>query len=218
MDGGPHTLGELCVFVFHILCRLYFNPKNIWYKYEYWRLLTNFVYFGNLGIDWLFHMFFMLRYSKSLEEGWFRNRPADFLWMIVLGGTFLSIMALWTRAQFLGPSLSFMLVYIWARRNQYVTMQFMGVLQFKAPWLPWVLMMFGYCLGHSPVNDFLGLAAGHLYYFFEDVYPVMFPRRQRILATPPVIMALMQQAPREAGPRMPPVIVAPGARILGRRD
>ena len=28
---------------------IYFNSKLIWQKHEFWRLFTNFFYFGNLG-------------------------------------------------------------------------------------------------------------------------------------------------------------------------
>jgi Derlin-2/3 len=34
-----------------------------------WRLLTNFFFFGSLGLDFVFHMFFLVKYCKSLEEG-----------------------------------------------------------------------------------------------------------------------------------------------------
>ena len=30
-------------------------------------------------------MFFLVKYCKALEEGSFRNRSADFLWMLVFG-------------------------------------------------------------------------------------------------------------------------------------
>ena len=33
----------------------------------------------------MFHMFFLVKYCKALEEGSFRNRSADFLWMLVFG-------------------------------------------------------------------------------------------------------------------------------------
>ena len=33
----------------------------------------------------MFHMFFLLKYCKSLEEGSFRGRSADFMWMLLLG-------------------------------------------------------------------------------------------------------------------------------------
>jgi Derlin-2/3 len=65
------------------------------------------------------------------------------------------------------------MVYVWGRRNQYVNMSFLGLFSFTAPYLPWVLLIFSVMLGSSPVVDLLGMAAGHVYYFFEDVYPTM---------------------------------------------
>ncbi len=32
-------------------------------------------------------MFFLVKYCKALEEGSFRSRSADFLWMLVFGAT-----------------------------------------------------------------------------------------------------------------------------------
>lgn len=40
---------------------------------------------GGAGLDFVFHMFFLVKYCKALEEGSFRNRSADFLWMLVFG-------------------------------------------------------------------------------------------------------------------------------------
>lgn len=58
---------------------------------QYWRLLTTFLYFGNWGIDFLFHMYFLIRYCRALEEGSFRGQPADFLFCLVLGMTALLV-------------------------------------------------------------------------------------------------------------------------------
>jgi Derlin-2/3 len=40
---------------------------------------------------------------------------------------------------FLGSSLAFMMVYVWARRNDDVRMSFLGLFTFRAPFLPCVL-------------------------------------------------------------------------------
>lgn len=37
------------------------------------------------GLDFVFHMFFLIKYSKALEEGSFRSKSADFLWMLLFG-------------------------------------------------------------------------------------------------------------------------------------
>lgn len=62
--------------------------------------------------------------------------------------------------RFLGPSLSFMLVYVWARKNPYTNLSFLGVFNFTAPFLPWVLLAFSVMLGGSPLVDLLGMLAG----------------------------------------------------------
>ena len=41
------------------------------------------------GLDFFFPRFFLVKYSKSLEEGSFRNRAADFLWMLLFGSVIL---------------------------------------------------------------------------------------------------------------------------------
>lgn len=51
-------------------------------------------------------------------------------------------------------------VYVWGRRHQYVTLSFLGIFNFTAPYLPWVLLGFSVVLGSSPVVDLLGMVAG----------------------------------------------------------
>jgi Derlin-2/3 len=73
---------------------------------------------------------------------------------------------------FLGSPLAFTLVYIWSRRNPYIRLNFMGVLVFSAPYLPWVLLGFSLLISSQlPMGDILGIAVGHIYYFLEDVWP-----------------------------------------------
>ena len=153
------------------------------------------------GIDFFFHMFFLVRYSKSLEEGSFRNRGADFLWMLILGALILLGLAPFFKVQFLGSSLTFMMVYVWSRRNPSVPLSFLGIFTFGAAYLPWVLLGLSVLLGNGPVVDLLGMAAGHTYYYLEDVYPRTYRGRgRRFLKTPAIVKALF---PTEAIARVP---------------
>ena len=169
---------------------VYFNTKLI-FRGELWRLVTNFLYFGSLNLDFIFHMFFLSRYCRLLEEGSFRGRTADFFFMLLFGATLLTIIAPFVNIQFLGTSLTFMMVYVWGRRHQHVQMSFLGLFNFTAPYLPWVLLIFSVMLGSSPLVDLLGMVVGHIYFFFEDVYPVVSGRR--LLRTPGVIKALFPE-------------------------
>ena len=51
-------------------------------------------------------------------------------------------------------------VYVWGRRHQYVNLSFLGIFNFTAPYLPWVLLAFSVVLGSSPAVDLLGMVAG----------------------------------------------------------
>lgn len=72
-----------------------------------------------------------------------------FLTCFQIFGTFVSLV-------FLGQAFTIMLVYIWSRRNPNVRMNFFGLLNFQAPFLPWVLMGFSLLLGNSIIVDLLG--------------------------------------------------------------
>eukprot|EP00697_Spironema_sp_BW2_P000940 gnl/Spiro4/11286_TR5949_c0_g1_i1.p1 gnl/Spiro4/11286_TR5949_c0_g1~~gnl/Spiro4/11286_TR5949_c0_g1_i1.p1 ORF type:complete len:249 (-),score=56.65 gnl/Spiro4/11286_TR5949_c0_g1_i1:104-793(-) len=161
---------------------LYFNSSLIFKKYELWRLLTNFFFFGYFGLDFIFHMFFFTRFCRSLEEGFYRNRVADFLFMLMFGASIMLIIAMSTQVMFLGPSLNYMVVYVWSRRNPQARMNFLYLFQFSAPWLSWVLIGFALVLGHSITFDIIGIVVGHIYFVLEDVYP--YHGGHRLLATP----------------------------------
>merc|ERR1711904_731297 len=85
---------------------------------------------------------------------------------------------------FLGSALTFMIVYVWSRRNMYTPMSFL-TFQFRAPYLPWVLFFFQYIWGNDVKSDILGIAVGHIYYFCEFIYPRMTaPYAIRLTKTP----------------------------------
>lgn len=176
---------------------LYYNYDLILNKGQYWRIITSFLFFGSFSIDFLFHMYFVVRYCRLLEEGPFRGRTADFLFMIIYGATMMLICSVafdaFARIKFLGYPLSFMMVYLWARDpdNYHIRMSFFGVLQFNAPYLPWVLLLFSLILGNPIEMDLLGILVGHSYYFLDYVYPQVAAIRgwslKKILVTPSIL-------------------------------
>lgn len=154
---------------------LYFNFELVFKKFEIWRIVTNFLYFGPFGVDFIFHLFFIVRYCRMLEESSFRNRTADFLCLILFGMASLLVVSSVLHLNFMGSALSFMIVYIWAKRNPFIHMNMFGVFNFTAPYLPWVLLLFSLVVsGSAPINDILGIILGHIYFFLQDVYPVAF--------------------------------------------
>ena len=96
-----------------------------------------------------------------------------------------------------------MLVYVWARRNPFVRMNFFGLLTFQAPYLPYVLLGFSLLLGNSVSVDLLGMAVGHTYYYLEDIFPNQ-PGGWQIIKTPQILKVLCDEAPEDPNYAPPP--------------
>ncbi|XP_028629742.1 derlin-3 isoform X1 [Grammomys surdaster] len=136
--------------------QLYFNPHLVFRKFQVWRLITTFLFFGPLGFGFFFNMLFVFRYCRMLEEGSFRGRKADFVFMFLFGGVLMTLLGFLGSLFFLGQALMAMLVYVWSRRSPHVRVNFFGLLNFQAPFLPWALMGFSLLLGNSVITDLLG--------------------------------------------------------------
>ncbi|XP_072863021.1 derlin-3 isoform X7 [Chlorocebus sabaeus] len=97
--------------------QLYFNPHLVFRKFQVWRLVTNFLFFGPLGFSFFFNILFVFRYCRMLEEGSFRGRTADFVFMFLFGGVLMTLLGFLGSLFFLGQALMAMLVYVWSRRS-----------------------------------------------------------------------------------------------------
>jgi len=183
--------------------QLYFNPILVWKSYQLWRLLTTFLFFGTFGFNFFFNMIFTYRYCRMLEENSFRGRTADFVTMFIFGSVCMIVSALFVNLLFLGQAFTLMLVYVWARRNPFVRMNFFGLLTFNAPYLPYVLLGFSLLLGNSVSVDLLGMAVGHTYYYLEDIFPNQ-PGGFKILKTPQILKVLCDESPDDPDYAPPP--------------
>jgi Derlin-2/3 len=131
---------------------------------QYWRLVTTFFYFGPLSLDLLYHIFFLQRYSRLLEESSGRS-PAHFSWLLTFASSLLLCIAPMFSMAFLGSALSSTLIYIWSRKNPDTLLSFLGLLVFKAPYLPWVLLCFSLIMhGTVPKDEMCGIVVGHSRY------------------------------------------------------
>jgi Derlin-2/3 len=135
--------------------------SDLFFFGQYWRLVTTFLYFGPLSLDFLFHVFFLQRYSRLLEESAGRS-PAHFAWLLLYATTVLLVLSPLISMPFLGSALSSSLVYIWSRRNKDTRLSFLGLLVFTAPYLPWVLMLFSLLLHNTiPKDEICGVVVWH---------------------------------------------------------
>jgi len=152
---------------------LYYNPELI-FEGQIWRLFSPFLFFGLFSVDFMFNMYFLVRHCRQLEEGDFRGKPSQFVLMILFGISLIVLIAPFLQMHnFLGSALTFMMTYVWGRRNEDVRMSMFGVITFTAPYLPWVMLAFGFLVGNPVDMSLVGIAVGHAYYFLEYIYPVV---------------------------------------------
>ena len=61
----------------------------------------------------------------------------------------------------------------------------------RAPYLPWALAGVSLLMGGGLKDHLYGIAAGHTYYFFQDVYPYMPSSKGfRLFRTPALLKTL----------------------------
>ncbi|KIY46511.1 Der1-like protein [Fistulina hepatica ATCC 64428] len=154
--------------------QLYYSPKSAFLNMQLWRPLTTFFYFGPLSLDFVFHLFFVMRYSRMLEESSFANRRADYFWLLLWASIMLLIFAPLANLPFLSAALAFVPIYIWSRRHPDARVSLFGLYTITAPYLPAALIGLSALFGGSwrgAAADLMGCVVAHIAWFVRDVWP-----------------------------------------------
>jgi len=153
--------------------RIHLSYESIFENFEVWRTVTNFCYFGKFSFPFVFSMFFLIRYGKELEAKRFEGRSADFLWCLAFTGLIQIVINYFMFGMpFLSQSMLSVIVYVWAREYADQILSMFGLFNIQGFYFPWCLVAIRVLMGGSPVPDLLGIFAGHVYYFLEDVQGV----------------------------------------------
>ncbi|GAA5952526.1 hypothetical protein JCM3765_002197 [Sporobolomyces pararoseus] len=176
--------------------QLYFTYRSCFEHLQLWRLITCFLYWGPLSLDFFFHVFFIMRYSKMLEETSFAGKKAEYVWLLIVSCSFLIVLSPLSPSPFLSSPLSFTLVYLWSRLNPSIRLSLFGLITITAPYLPYALCLFSWILSGGGgtlagtggavagggggggggwglgvvVSDLLGIATGHWWYFWTEIW------------------------------------------------
>lgn len=156
--------------------QIYLDFNLIFKKFEIWRLVTNFLFFGKFSFKFVFQMFILQSYTSMLERERFQSDryprgKAEIIHMFMFGAILMILISyLMGGLPFLGQPLIFMNLYVWSRTNPIRDTKFWSF-DFKAWHLPFLLMVIGMLMGGSPVNDIIGILVGHVYVFFMQIVP-----------------------------------------------
>ncbi|MCQ2818361.1 MAG: derlin [archaeon] len=150
---------------------LYLNYELVFKKHQIWRLVTNFLYFGEFSLTFLFHLFLLSRNSKFLEKRIFRGNCADYIHFLFTSGFILLLLSPLIGNKFLANSFSFAMTYYWGRKSKHTMVQVFGLINLRAPYLAWFYLALSFLMDSGFKNDFFGMIAGHIYFYFKDIFP-----------------------------------------------
>ncbi|XP_039122879.1 derlin-1.1-like isoform X1 [Dioscorea cayenensis subsp. rotundata] len=185
------TYGVICLM---ITTAYYFNLfdydtislsyVHILKQFQVWRLVTNFFFIAPFSTYFGIRLLMLARYGVLLEKGPFKERTADFLWMMIFGALCLLMINMIPifRYWFLAPSLVFMILYVWSREVPNSQITFFGLVTFQGVYLPWIMLGLDLIFNNPLMGDIMGILAGHLYYFLAVLYPLS--GRKNVLKTP----------------------------------
>lgn len=160
-------------------------------KFQFWRPLTAFLFFGPLGLNYLLTIHFVWTYMAQLEKLNYKN-PEEFFVMMLFGAVSLLVGYSLTglSPKFLGHNLSTFLVYIWARIFEGTDVNVMDLFYLKAELLPWFFSAQTLVLeGEVPFADLLGIIIGHLYYYLTKHKVLRVPDAIKTLFSSPALQA-----------------------------
>lgn len=164
---------------------LFLNFQLIIFHFNFWRLFSHAFFFGQIGIKAFFYIFFFSRYSKALEMYSFQGKKENYLYLLIFGNSIMILFKLFIyEAQFLGPAITNMIVYLWGKKNAQQQINLVNILHIRGSSLPFVLTLSSLAMKQKTLKlDLLGIIAGHLYYYLEEIYPRLIGG-QKILHAP----------------------------------
>ncbi|XP_063218216.1 derlin-1 [Bacillus rossius redtenbacheri] len=154
---------------------LYLVPDLFIQKFQIWRPVTAVFYYPmsppGVGFHFLSNLYFLYHYSRNLETGLFDGRPADYCFMLVFCWLCSLVVSMLADLLLLMDQMVMCVLYVWCQLNKDVIVSFWFGTQFKAVYLPWVLVGVYFIMGRGGLQELIGILVGHLYFFLMFKYP-----------------------------------------------
>jgi Derlin-2/3 len=181
LAGASLLTTALCSLQFISKYDLFFNLDLILGKWEVWRVLTTFTYYGEFNIWVLIHLWILFSNCKSLEENSFRGRAPDFVYFLLLSCASMLLSAPVLSLVFLSDSLFICIVYVLSKKNPHTEFGLLGLpMRIPGSYLPILFLITG-----LSKEKLLGCFIGHVYFYFEDVFPKLPTSKDiRVFRTP----------------------------------
>mmetsp|Transcript_12122 Transcript_12122/g.17671 ORF Transcript_12122/g.17671 Transcript_12122/m.17671 type:complete len:204 (-) Transcript_12122:13-624(-) len=155
--------------------------SHILKKLQLWRLVTSFTYIGPFSFMVAVHILIFFQDLRFMET---RSSFEDMVYFVLWN--WVSGLVLSSFGFKLVSEIFFMcVVYINSKRNRNAraTLFFLPMLQIPVHYLPWIFLVLNFSY-----ERVIGVAMGHLYYYFEDIYPKLSHSHGFRLFAPPRVL------------------------------
>nr|CAD7394119.1 unnamed protein product [Timema cristinae] len=123
------------------------------------------------GVEEFKNKFVNIKLIKHNSLCIFDGRPADYFFMLLFNWVCCVIVALLGDIMLLMDPMVLSVLYVWCQLNKDMIVNFWFGTQFKAMYLPWVLLAFNLVISGGGMMELVGIMVGHLYFFLMFKYP-----------------------------------------------
>ena len=116
-------------------------------------------------------LFLIFRYSSRLEDDSFRSKSADYFMFILIVIALMVTVSFFLPIPFGTHCLVSTFIYVWTKRNPKVLVSLLGLVYFKAEYLPYLFLFVNVILKNNIVFDIFGIVFGHIYFYLYFVVP-----------------------------------------------
>ncbi|OXA46748.1 derlin-1 [Folsomia candida] len=165
---------------------LILNYTQIFSHFEIWRPITALFFYPispQTGFHFLLNCYFLINYSKLLENGEYQTVPADYALLLLMNWISCVVFGLFMNIMVLMDPMVLSVLYVWCNLNADTIVSFWFGTQFRAKYLPWVLFGFNLILSGGGVHELIGILVGHLYFFLKYQYIQQYGG-QELISTP----------------------------------
>ena len=181
-----------------IIYYIFLDYQLVFNYYQIWRLFTNILFVGGFSSSFLFFLIMIYLRFKEVEQNAIVLRVyAKFIMMLFYLLLFLNIINICSYKIFdikpgftLAQQLLLAFIYIDSKREPQKTIN-LYFLPIKNALYPYALIVFNIVSGQGIYDNIVGIIAGNVYYFLEDVLPVQ--KNIKILKTPKFLVDLLEK-------------------------
>ena len=181
-----------------VIYYIFLDYQLVFNYYQIWRLFTNILFVGGFSSSFLFFLIMIYLRFKEVEQNAIVLRVyAKFIMMLFFLLLFLNIINICSYKIFdikpgftLAQQLLLAFIYIDSKREPQKTIN-LYFLPIKNALYPYALIVFNIVSGQGIYDNIVGIIAGNIYYFLEDVLPVQ--KNIKILKTPKFLVDLLEK-------------------------